>query len=131
MMGAQKWTVLGPTGELKNLLNPDTSLLVASAASDTVDCARRWANVLTFWRAADWRKVFWMARRPNRADMMAAGSEGDGRVMVTCNGPSQFCQVIGASLVVCWEVYTGAREVKVKLGINAEDKCGRGRITLG
>lgn len=76
MMGAQKCTVLGPTGELKNLLKPVASALVASAALVAVDCARRCEMVLICWRRTGWRKLFCTARRPKRADMMV---EVDGK----------------------------------------------------
>ena len=65
IIGAQKCTVLGPTGELKNLLKPPASAFAftVSAASAAVVCARLWV----IWRrATGWRKVVCAARRPNR-----------------------------------------------------------------
>jgi hypothetical protein len=41
IIGAQKCTVLGPTGEFMNLARPDSAVLAASAASVAVDCMRR------------------------------------------------------------------------------------------
>lgn len=72
MMGAQKWTVLGPMGEFQNLLNVLSCLM--DAASAAVVCHRRCAKRRLLWmlvRRAGWRK----ARRPKRAaDMVIVGA---------------------------------------------------------
>lgn len=94
MMGAQKCTVLGPTGELKNLEKAVSSLAASCATCSAVDWYRRWPAERRFWRRG-WRRA-WVARRPKRAvDILggaaggscrAEGGEMGGRVLVHVGG---------------------------------------------
>lgn len=79
MMGAQKWTVLGPTGLFQYLAKADWPSL--ATAPEAVDCVRRWNCERKTGRCEDWRNVevveeaeVLKARENERvADMVATG----------------------------------------------------------
>lgn len=77
MIGAQKCTVFGPTGELKNFWKAVSSFAASCATCSAVDWYRRCTVERRFWRRG-WRSAC-EARRPKRAvDMLDTGSRAIG-----------------------------------------------------